>query len=164
VTRQLRPPRRARPPVARRHRWSEAERQEVCDQLRTSGGIDAASVELSADDVESIMEAAPRVDARPHIELALFRGAIFGDRISFRGATFAVADFGVTDFGKEANFADATFGDGANFGDALFGADANFGRATFGDKAFFDRALTKSGVVERRSCGREHTRRDFGRP
>jgi uncharacterized protein YjbI with pentapeptide repeats len=158
---QWTPPNRGLPhapataPAGGRRRWSEAERAKVCAQLQTDGNIDAADVELSAEEVERLMGAAIWVDGRAHFGRAAFvgarfgngasfRGAIFGDRANFRGAIFGDrVDFRGAIFGADASFEDhASFGQGANFRGAIFGDRVNFRSATFGAEASFEDRAT----------------------
>jgi uncharacterized protein YjbI with pentapeptide repeats len=141
--------------------WDEQTFEHVLQELRTEGTIDATGVNISAERLARILEAAPEDPARPGRRL--FKGARFlsanfaGDAV-FKDATFkAMAVFsratfeGITMFDgaifeDDAHFRNATFkGPGTvegigGFQDAVFKARAWFEHATFNCGAPFDGA------------------------
>jgi uncharacterized protein YjbI with pentapeptide repeats len=144
-------------------RWTESEWDEVLKRLRDEGAIEARFVKFSADDVERLLAALPRVEGKVHLSRVDFRTSAFGKRVPFgahfifedgvyfRGATFGdYARFRTATFESRAEFHEAAFGDGADFGGAdfreradfrgaTFGSGADFRSATFGDVADFSR-------------------------
>ncbi len=113
-------------------------------RFRENGIIDARGVQVSAELLRRIRDAAPRDEQnpdRPYFDRARFDRAIFGDGANFINVTFGSgAKFVGATFGNEARFINATFGFGAEFDDATFGSTARFMGATLGDGAKFDRA------------------------
>jgi uncharacterized protein YjbI with pentapeptide repeats len=116
--------------------WTEGEWENILEQLRTDGTVEAEGVFLDAPSVKRLLAVAPRVNGKPHFTVARFDGAIFGDRVRFDEATF----------GNRARFDEATFGYLTSFDEATFGEGAVFREATFGDRASFDRAIFGDGV------------------
>jgi uncharacterized protein YjbI with pentapeptide repeats len=122
-------------------RWTALELKEVLARLRADGTVDGSDVDFTTEDVDQLMEAAPRVDDRPHFAQAKFRKARFSSAAYFGWASFGNAtDFSGATFGEGVSFHDAIFGDEATFAAAKFGDNANFTRAILGDKANFTAA------------------------
>ena len=145
--------------------WNEAEFHSVLVRLEAEGTVDARRVRISPQQLERILEAAPRDPDRgdrPMLRGANFHGATFTGGASFDGATFTGdawfggatftgdawfggatftgASFDGTTFTGDARFGGATFTGGASFDGTTFTGDASFGRATFTGDARFGRA------------------------
>jgi hypothetical protein len=156
--------------------WTEGEWENILEQLRTDGTVEAEGVFLDAPSVKRLLAAAPRVNGKPHFTMASFARTTFGDEASFDGATFGdQVRFSEATFGDRASFVEATFGevtffDGATFGEradfrwttfgeraifagATFGKEAAFGRAAFGNGAYFGGATFGDGAFFRGTFG-----------
>ncbi len=130
--------------------WDEQRFERGLQQLRTDGSIDATGMDISAERLARILEAAPEDPARPGRRLfksAAFVNATFKAMARFRGVTFeGIALFDGVTFDDDADFRNATFMGPASidgnrvFQDAVFNGHAWFEHAIFSCGAPFDRA------------------------
>jgi uncharacterized protein YjbI with pentapeptide repeats len=127
------------------------------EQLRTEGTISATGVEISAERLARILEAAAEDPADPGRRLfkgsADFRGATFKTLAQFSRVTFeGIAAFDGATFEGDAHFRNAIFNgpetiEGfGGFQNAVFKGDAWFEHATFDRGAPFDRATFEGPV------------------
>ena len=124
--------------------WDEAQFESVLERLVSEGTIDASGVRISAQQLERLVEAAPRdpdCSARSLLKDANFEKATFTGAARFVGATFSgAARFGGATFTGDAWFEGATFTGDAWFGAATFTGAAWFVGATFTGAASFEKA------------------------
>jgi len=124
--------------------WDEAQFESVLERLVSEGTIDASGVRISAQQLERLVEAAPRdpdCSARSLLKDANFEKATFTGAARFVGATFSgAARFGGATFTGDAWFEGATFTGDAWFGAATFTGAARFVGATFSGDAWFEGA------------------------
>jgi uncharacterized protein YjbI with pentapeptide repeats len=132
----------------------EAELKRIGDE----GTIDARGVQLSADLLRRILNAAPEENGRLIVKAARFDGATFQGVAGFREATFqgeasfpyatfqGEARFDVATFEREASFSGATFEKRAGFAGGTFQGAAWFNEATFQGEARFREATFERGA------------------
>jgi uncharacterized protein YjbI with pentapeptide repeats len=122
----------------RRRRWSEEDWERVLARLRSTGIVDDTDeVDLSATDVQRLLQAAPRNPGSPHFTKAVFIRTHFGDDVDFSDVIFDDASFVQATFGDRARFFQATFHHRTDFMRATFGLNPGFVRARFGSGADF---------------------------
>jgi uncharacterized protein YjbI with pentapeptide repeats len=115
----------------------ESELKRIGDE----GTIDARGVQLSAELLKRILDAAPHKEDRLTLEVAQFDRAILQGGAGFDGAIFrGEAFFAGATFTGEAWFSGVTFQGEAGFDGATFQGKAGFDGATFQGKAGFDGA------------------------
>lgn len=117
-------------------RWNAAEWRHAMRHLSTNGILEADNIAFTGVDLRRLLDASPRKGVHPHIAVAHFAGAEFGDGAQFDGVTFGSAIFTGARFGDDTSFIGASFEDNADFTQARFGVSANFGMTRFADSQF----------------------------
>jgi uncharacterized protein YjbI with pentapeptide repeats len=125
----------------------EAELKRINDE----GTIDARGVQLSAELLKRILDAAPHQHGRLALKVGHFNMATFEGDATFRDAILGDVRFDDATFHGEARFSQATFQDRPSFHGATFQSPARFNanfqkgavfaKAIFQDAARFDSAI-----------------------